>query len=312
MFAFYTDQFVLPLPDGHRFPMEKYKLLRLALEKSEESLVFHQPRPATRGELAFAHSPSYMSSVFDGSLSDAQQKSIGFPWSPAMVERSLRSVGATIEASFAALQYGGAVNLAGGTHHAKHASGGGFCVFNDLATAARVIQAHCLARSQPEPRILVIDLDVHQGDGTAEICSGDPTIFTFSIHGRSNYPFEKAMSDLDIALPDGTMDMEYLEALREGLTLVSDQFQPDFIYYVAGHDAHLEDRLGRLALSDDGILDRNQMVLDFACRFGCPVVMSMAGGYFPDLDHLVQLQTRTICQLSRWVELNFSKGSHHT
>lgn len=305
MFAYYTDEFVLPLPAGHRFPMEKYRLLRESLENSSRNIEFKVPRAATRGELAFAHCPHYVSAVFDGQLSESQQKAIGFPWSVAMVERSARSVGATIESAFAAMQYGGAVNLAGGTHHAKHACGGGFCVFNDQAVAARVIQAQCLARGKAEPSVLIVDLDVHQGDGTAEICTGDASIFTFSIHGGANYPFEKAQSDLDISLEDQTGDAAYLSALVEGLEAVAARFRPDLIFYVAGHDAHLEDRLGRLALTDSGIRDRNRVVFDFASSFGCPVVMSMAGGYFRDLDYLVRLQTDSICQLAEWVELNF-------
>ncbi|MDX1668069.1 MAG: histone deacetylase [Limnobacter sp.] len=302
MDVFYTDQFVLPLPKGHRFPMQKYSMLRQSLQNSAAGLRFHEPRPCSRGELALAHCPHYVENVHTGQLSCAQQKLIGFPWSEAMVERSLRSVGATLEAVFAAVQNGASVNLAGGTHHAKKASGAGFCVFNDQAVAARAYQAHALASGGKEPKVLVVDLDVHQGDGTAEICRSDDSIFTFSMHGQSNFPFEKETSDLDIELASGTGDEEYLQKLNAALEAIAHRFTPDLILYVAGHDSHESDRLGRLALTDQGMVERNRVVFNFASRFSCPIAMSMAGGYFPDLQHLVEVQTSTILQLLNWVE----------
>jgi acetoin utilization deacetylase AcuC-like enzyme len=312
MFAFYTDEFVLPLPESHRFPMEKYALLRSELAKTRKDIHFQVPRAATRSELALAHCPDYIAAVYEGTLSDTQQKDIGFPWSKAMVERSARSVGATIEAAFVAMRHGGAVNLAGGTHHAKYAKGGGFCVFNDQAVSARALQAHCLSQGLKEPQVLIIDLDVHQGDGTAQICAGDPSIFTFSIHGRSNYPFQKEASNLDIDLPDGTKDQDYLEALAQGLSEVSLEFTPDMVFYVAGHDVHQADRLGRLSLSDQGVCERNRMVFEFASKHRCPVVMTMAGGYFADLEHLVRLQVNTISEMAMWLELNFKAHINHS
>lgn len=204
--AFYTDEFVLPLPTGHRFPMEKYRILRDKVSASCCSVRLVVPDAATGGQLALAHCPSYVYRIECGKISDSEQKEIGFPWSERMVERSLRSVGATVAACRSALQHGASVNLAGGTHHAMRDKGGGFCVFNDLAVAARVYQTDRIALAGPlegriSPKVLVIDLDVHQGDGTASILSGDPSVFTFSMHGEKNYPFKKCQSDLDIGLP---------------------------------------------------------------------------------------------------------------
>lgn len=280
--------------------MEKYAMLRNCLSHMSSELVFREPRPATRGELAFAHSPVYVEQVFSGNLSAEQQKAIGFPWSMAMVERSVRSVGASIEAANMALQHGASVNLAGGTHHAAHDVGGGFCVFNDIVVAARVIQAQALAAKMPEPRVLVIDLDVHQGDGTARITASDNSIFTFSMHGEANYPFSKAVSDLDVALPTGSGDASYLSALEQALAKISSRFKADFIFYLAGLDVHEADRLGRLSLSDAAIAQRDELVLSFAASRKLPVAMAMGGGYFPDLNHLVKLQAETVLRLQKY------------
>ncbi|HEX4878377.1 MAG TPA: histone deacetylase [Limnobacter sp.] len=298
--AFYTDEFVLPLPAGHRFPMQKYRMLRDKVHQTLPTVRLEVPPPATDGQLALAHCPHYIARVVEGSLSADEQKAIGFPWSVRMVERSRRSVGATIAAVRSALQHGASVNLAGGTHHAMHASGAGFCVFNDLAVAARVFQTDALAkgaRAGQLPKVLVLDLDVHQGDGTAQITSADPSVFTLSLHGEHNFPFQKMRSDLDVALPTGTGDEDYMEALTRALQTVTNRFEPDLMLYVAGLDAHQSDRLGKLSLSDQGIEGRDRLVLDWAMRRRLPVVATMAGGYFPDLEHLTALQCGVVGRL---------------
>ena len=305
--AFYTDEFVLPLPSGHRFPMEKYRILRNKVAQGLGSVCLAVPPAATLGQLALAHCPNYIRKVESGDLSPQEQRDIGFPWSPLMVERSLRSVGATVAGVRSALQHGASVNLAGGTHHAKRQQGGGFCVFNDLAVAARVFQTDRIAQLNQQgeqgvfrapTRVLVVDLDVHQGDGTAEILENDASIFTFSMHGERNYPFQKAVSDLDIALPDGTGDELYLGTLQRALVDIEQRFKPDLLLYVAGLDAHADDRLGKLSLTDAGIKQRDEIVLDWASRFNLPVVAVMAGGYFPDLEHLTDLQFDVVGRLA--------------
>lgn len=303
--VYYTDEFVLPLPAGHRFPMEKYRILRNKVIASPCSVNLLVPPAATAGQLALAHCTNYVQRIERGEVSSAEQREIGFPWSELMVERSLRSVGATVAAARSALQHGASVNLAGGTHHAKRDRGGGFCVFNDLAVAARVYQTDMLcsvkvAGKAPYPKVLVIDLDVHQGDGTADILAADPSIFTFSMHGEKNYPFTKSRSDLDIALPDGTGDSEYLNMLQNALDRIDQQFQPNIVFYVAGLDAHKADRLGKLALTDEGIETRDMVVLEWAAKHNLPVAAVMAGGYFPDLEHLTNLQLGVVERLAKY------------
>ncbi|MDO9071878.1 MAG: histone deacetylase, partial [Rubrivivax sp.] len=225
MLAFHSDQFVLPLPAGHSFPMSKYRLLRAAVEASMAGVRMTEAEAASDGELALAHEPGWIGAVAEGTLTTAQQREIGFPWSERMVERSRRSVGATIAAARAALfdGEGVAANLAGGTHHAYAHKGSGYCVFNDVAVAARLMQAEWHRRGQDKPggqrllRVLVIDLDVHQGNGTAAIFRDDPSVFTLSLHGARNFPFRKEASDLDVDLPDGCGDAEYLAALDNAL-----------------------------------------------------------------------------------------------
>src|SRR5690349_12727758 len=244
MQAFHSDHFVLPLPEGHRFPMGKYRLLREAIAAELPEVRLTEAAPASDGELALVHTPVYIDAVSAGLLSAAQQREIGFPWSPQMVERSRRSVGATIAAARAALDDGVSANLAGGTHHAFADRGEGFCVFNDVAVGIRVLQ-----RDRHAGRVAVVDLDVHQGNGTAAIFAGDDSVFTFSMHGEKNFPFKKETSDLDVALPDGTGDEDYLAALRLHLAAILDRHQPDFVFYLAGADPFEGDRLGRLKLT---------------------------------------------------------------
>ena len=299
--AFYTDEFVLPLPAGHRFPMEKYRILRDKVALSNREIRLSVPPAATVGQLALAHCPVYVQRIETGEVSANEQRDIGFPWSKAMVERSLRSVGATVAAVRSAMQHGASVNLAGGTHHAKRDRGGGFCVFNDLAVAARVYQTDWIANAgRLGPKVLVIDLDVHQGDGTAEILATDPTVFTFSMHGAKNYPFTKSVSDLDVALPDGIDDDGYLKELDSALSHIGSLFSPNLILYVAGLDVHQADRLGKLSLSDSGIERRDKLVLDWAAERCLPVVAVMAGGYFPDLEHLTNLQLGVVERLAEY------------
>ncbi|WP_298831282.1 histone deacetylase [uncultured Piscinibacter sp.] len=311
MQAFHSDHFVLPLPPGHRFPMPKYRLLRECLE-GEPGIRMRPAEPASEGELALAHDPSYINAVFEGTLPAAMQREIGFPWSERMVERSRRSVGATIAAARAALAEGVAANLAGGTHHASADKGGGFCVFNDAAVAARLMQAewHRSRRSSGAGglRIAVIDLDVHQGNGTASIFRDDPTVFTLSLHGAKNFPFRKEASDLDVELPDGCTDGPYLAALDAALEELWARHRavlPGLVFYLAGADPHEGDRLGRLKLSAAGLAERDRRVLA-ACRARrIPVALSMAGGYGHDIGVTVAIQQRTLQEaLASWRQWN--------
>ena len=294
MRAFYSDQFVLPLPAGHRFPMAKYRLLRdrLAAELPQVELAVAQP--ASDGELALVHQPRYIQDVVQGRLSPQAQKDIGFPWTPEMVERSRRSVGATVMAARAALLGEGlAANLAGGTHHAYADKGSGFCVFNDAAVAARLMQAEW-SRSHTQPlHVAIIDLDVHQGNGTARIFANDPQVFTLSLHGARNFPFAKETSDLDLELPDGCTDDAYLEALDQALAQLDSRFEPSLVLYLAGADPHEGDRLGRLSLSFDGLEARDLRVFDWAWQRRIPLAFSMAGGYGHEMNDTVQAQVNT-------------------
>jgi acetoin utilization deacetylase AcuC-like enzyme len=249
-----------------------------------------EPPPATDDELARAHDLEYVRRVASGALSAAEQRAIGFPWSEAMVERSRRSAGATIAAARAALADGVAVNLAGGTHHAHRDRGEGYCVFNDAAVATKAIQAEA---GRPL-RVAIVDLDVHQGNGTAAILRGDPTTFTLSLHGENNFPFRKAQGDLDYGLPDGTGDAEYLRALDDALERMVARFEPQLLVYLAGADAHEGDRLGRLALTTAGLAARDARVFDLAFALGVPIVVAMAGGYGRDIDVTVDVHFNTV------------------
>jgi acetoin utilization deacetylase AcuC-like enzyme len=291
MKVFYTDRYVLPLPPGHRFPMAKYALLRARVEAAglagRDGLA--EPHAATDAELLRAHDADWVRRVTDGALTPAEAKRIGFPWSPAMVERSRRSAGATLEACRAALADGVGVNLAGGTHHAFRDRGEGFCVFNDAAVAALAMQAEGRAR-----RVLVIDCDVHQGNGTASILAHDPTVFTFSIHGARNFPFTKETSDLDIELSDGTGDEVYLAHLESGLHRALSASQPDLAIYLAGADPYVGDRLGRLALTAAGLAARDRFVFETLRDAGVPVAVAMAGGYAEPVEATVDLHFETV------------------
>jgi acetoin utilization deacetylase AcuC-like enzyme len=308
MQAFYATHFVLQLPEGHRFPMQKYRLLRERVEGELPGIRLDQALPASEGELALAHTPHYIAAVLQGHLSDAQQREIGFPWSDRMAERACRSVGATIQAARAALKHGVAANMAGGTHHASADKGGGYCVFNDVAVAARLMQAEAHRLHRRLLRVAVIDLDVHQGNGTAAIFRDDPTVFTLSLHGEKNFPFRKEASDLDVNLPDGCGDTQYLAALDTALDELWARHRdgpPGLIFFLAGADPHENDRLGRLKLSTEGLAERDRRVLAAARERRIPVALSMAGGYGRDIDATVQIQVNTLsAALDSWQRWN--------
>ena len=315
MIAFYTDSFVLPLPEGHRFPMVKYRRLRErcvaegVLGDGELCL----PEAASWEELALVHGGEYLDRVRTGGLTPAEQRRIGFPWSLEMVERSRRSVGGTIGAARKALGEGGgsgwgvavnrseaevdgrrsgwgvAVNLAGGTHHAYPDHGEGFCVFNDAAVAVRVHQ-----RAGRIARALVVDCDVHQGNGTAAVFRTDPTVFTFSIHGARNFPFRKVPSALDIALPDGAGDETFLAALDLHLPHLLEDFAPDLVVYLSGADPFGDDRFGRLSLTKAGLAARDRLVLGLCRDRRTPTAVVMAGGYARDTEDTVDIHLATV------------------
>ncbi len=291
MEGFYCDRFVLPLPPEHRFPMAKYRLLREAVE--EKGLFapgrLRVPAAATDGELLRAHQPGYLRRVVDGALEPAEIRRIGFPWSSELVERSRRSVGGTIGACRSALEHGRGANLAGGTHHAFADRGEGYCVFNDVAVALRAAQSDGSIR-----RAVVLDCDVHQGNGTASIFRADPSVFTFSIHGRRNFPFHKEESDLDVELDDGIGDDAYLEALEAGVTRALSAARADLAVYVAGADPFHRDRLGRLALTRRGLAERDRRVFEECDRRGLPVAVVMAGGYAEPVTEIVRIHLETL------------------
>ncbi len=297
--AFHSDTYVLPLPPGHSFPMGKYRLLRETAEASLPALRVREAQPASEGELALAHDPAWIAAVFEGTTTPAQQREIGFPWSERMVERSRRSVGATIAAARSALLEGEGVaaNLAGGTHHAYAHKGSGYCVFNDVAVAARLMQAEWHRHHRRLLRVLVVDLDVHQGNGTASIFRDDPTVFTLSLHGAKNFPFRKEASDLDVELPDGCTDTPYLAALDAALAQAFErhgEHPPGLAFFLAGADPHEGDRLGRLKLSHAGLAERDRRVLAALRERGIPVAISMAGGYGRDIADTVAVHHRTL------------------
>ena len=288
---FYTDHFALPLPDGHRFPIEKYALLRQRIVgegiAAADALVV--PEPATDRELLRIHEKGYFERVLRGELTDRELRRIGLPWSLSLVERSRRSCGATIQACREALKDGVAVNLAGGTHHAFPDRGEGFCVFNDCAVAARAMQVEGLAQ-----RIVIIDCDVHQGNATAAIFKGNATIFTFSIHGGKNFPFHKEQSDLDIPLEDGTDDVSYLTALEPGLHSALEKSESDLAIYIAGADPYSKDQYGRFRLSKAGLGERDAMVFQHCRDKGLPVAVAMGGGYAPGINDIVDIHLQTV------------------
>jgi acetoin utilization deacetylase AcuC-like enzyme len=305
MQAFHSDHFTLQLPAGHSFPMGKYRLLREAVERDMPGICLREAPPASDGELALVHAPVYVAAVAEGLLSSTQQREIGFPWSLRMAERARRSVGATIAAARTALAEGVAANLAGGTHHAFADRGSGYCVFNDVAVAARLMQAEWHRHHRRLLRVLVIDLDVHQGNGTAAIFRDDPTVFTLSLHGARNFPARKETSDMDVELPDGCGDADYLLALDQALAQAwrhHGDAPPALAFYLAGADPHENDRLGRLKLSFDGLAERDRRVFGALRERGIAAAVSMAGGYGRQIDSTVAVHRRTLLEAQHsWV-----------
>ena len=268
--------------------MEKYSQLRDLVSKLEGLELVEAPA-VTDTQILYAHDPSYLIKILSGNLSAKEQQEIGFPWSEKMVERSRRSAGATLAAAKAALNEGLAANLAGGTHHAYRDRGSGFCVFNDSAITAKALQKEI----HQKLKVAIIDLDVHQGNGTASILQNDQSIFTLSIHGENNFPFTKERSDLDIGLPNGCQDDDYLSALNQGLEKL-DVFKPNFIIYLAGADPHEGDRLGKLSISKDGMCQRDQYVFQYSLDRQIPTAFSMAGGYGREIQSTVDIHFQTI------------------
>lgn len=292
MRLFPSDRYPLPLPEGHRFPAAKYGLLRRRLEAhaaAGAALEFVEPHAATDEELLRVHDRAYVGRVLAGTLSRDEVRRLGFPWSPELVERSLRSTGAAVDAAAAALEDGRAGSLAGGTHHAGPDWAEGFCVFNDTAVAAREMQARGLVR-----RVLILDCDVHQGNGTAAIFAGDRDVFTASIHGARNFPLRKVPGSLDVPLDDGIGDDAYLAALAAALEASFARSRPELVLYIAGADPFAGDRLGRLRLTKAGLLARDRMVLAAAKAAGAPVAIVCGGGYCDDLESIVDIHAATM------------------
>lgn len=279
-----------PLPEGHRFPMEKYELLpkQLLHEGTCTAENFFEPAPALDEDILRVHTVNYLRSLKELTIDARAIRKTGFPLSQILVDREIIIAGGTIEASKYALQYGIAMNIAGGTHHAYSGHGEAFCLLNDQAIAARFLQHNNLTK-----KILIVDLDVHQGNGTAEIFKDDGSVFTFSMHGKNNYPFRKERSNLDIPLPDGIGDVEYLKFLKETLPHLIEQQQPDFIFYLSGVDIISSDKLGKLGCSIDGCRERDRYVLQLCCDQNIPVQVSMGGGYSPDIKTIIEAHANT-------------------
>jgi len=311
MKVFYSDHFVLPLPEDHRFPMVKYSMLRERVAQDGicgpgELLT---PRAVTDEEILRAHAPDYLGRVVSGTLTDKEMRRIGFPWSEKMVERSRRASGGTLGACIAALDEGFAANLAGGTHHAFSDRGEGYCVLNDSAIAARAVQAAGLVK-----RLVIIDTDVHQGNGTAEILQGDPSVFTYSIHGAKNFPFHKEESDLDAPLHDGAGDTEFLATLEENLEAALDAADAGLAIYLAGADPFEGDRLGRLSVTKSGLAERDRIVLEACRKRAVPVAITMAGGYANEVEDTVDVHFQSIRRAAGLLERDAheSKGARQT
>ncbi len=324
--VFYTDHFVLPLPEGHRFPMQKYSLLREAVQTYAPNSLEEAPA-AQNEDLLLAHDAAYVERMSSGTLTATEIRQIGFPWSPQMAERARRSAGATMAAAKASVAERCAINLAGGTHHSFADHGEGFCCYNDAAVAARALQRNHqtpfalsesvlrklringrfdLSPSNASPmaqrerggndsfRVLICDLDVHQGNGTASIFRDDASVFTFSMHGARNYPVKKVTSDLDIELQDGCDDATYLYALEHHLPQIIKDFRPHAMIYLAGADPYEGDRLGRLKLTKTGLATRDRFVLELARDNAIPITVTMAGGYAHNVADIVDIHFNTV------------------
>ena len=279
-----------PLPPQHRFPIDKYE--RLAERVVADGIVplahVHEAEAVDWEELAAVHDCGLLSRIREGCLTAREEKALGLPWSPALVERARRSVGGTVAAAYHALDRTVALNLGGGTHHAGRDFARGYCLFNDVAVALSALRFDGEAE-----RAIVVDCDVHQGDGTAQIFAGDPRTFTLSLHGARNYPFSRVPSDLDVDIASGTGDARYLRALGEALDFALERARPDFAFYLAGADPWEGDRLGRLALSKQGLRARDELVLDRLTAAGAPVCVVLAGGYAEDVRDTVDINAAT-------------------
>lgn len=287
MQAFAHDVYTYPLPAGHRFPLGKYRLVREGAEAA--GIAVEDARGATDEELGRAHDAGYLARIGRGDLARREVLALGLPWSLELVERARRSVGATLTAAETALADGVAANVGGGTHHAFADSGRGFCVFNDVVVATRALrQAGRVAR------VLVVDLDVHQGDGTHAAFLDDPETFTFSVNGFRNYPFRRVPGDLELDLPDGTEDERYLDAVARLLPQALARSRPEICFYLAGADPYAGDRLGRLALTRDGLAQRDALVRDAFARAGAPVCLTLAGGYADPIEDTVAINVETL------------------
>ncbi len=293
MRAFTSDTFVLPLPERHRFPMAKYRRLRERVE-AELPVRLLPAQPVDRDQLALVHEEAFLDRVFAGTMSDKEVRVLGFPQIPELVWREQHSSGGTLCAARAALEDGASANLAGGTHHAGPARAQGYCLFNDAAVTLKVLRREGRIR-----RGLVVDLDVHQGNGTAECLADDASLFTFSVHGAKNFPFVKAASDLDVPLPDGVADEAYLEAVQDGLFTAIDAARPDLVVFNAGVDVFEADRLGRMAVSAAGVGQRDAWVFSTCRERGIPVAVTMGGGYADDVERIVDLHLNTIRTAAR-------------
>ena len=285
------DRFGIPLPDGHRFPITKYARLRERVEALGLATV-DVPEAAPWEDLARVHGAAYLERVRTGKLGVREIRGLGLPWSPQLVERGRRSSWGTVEAARDALRDGYGMNLGGGTHHAGPDAGRGFCLFNDVVLAVRVLRA-----GGDLSRVLVVDCDVHQGDGTAQLCADDPETFTLSVHGAANYPFHRATSDLDVDLPTGTGDGEYLDRLERGLHEAVPVARPDLVVFLAGADPWEGDALGRLAVTKAGLQARDALVMDTADAIGAPLCVTLAGGYAPDVADTVEINLATVTAL---------------
>ena len=287
---FYSPYYYAEIGEGHVFPIRKFELVRDLLVKEGTLLPNEivEPLPAKVEDLHLVHTEDYISRLVDGTLTTKEIRKLGLPWSQSLVRRSFHAISGTIEAAKYAIESGVSSNLAGGTHHAFPDRGEGFCVLNDVAVAIRVLQREKLAE-----RFLIVDCDVHQGNGTAFIFKDDPSVFTFSMHGAKNYPLHKENSTLDIELPDKTGDVEFLETLEQALPRVI-LHQPDIIFYLGGADPFEKDKLGRLSLTKEGLMERDEMVLQFAKEHHTPIVTTMSGGYALDIIDTVEIHANTI------------------
>jgi len=292
--AWSSSRFSVALPAGHRFPIAKYQAVRdgVVARGLLPADAVHEPDRVERTALALVHTAEYVASIEDGTLPEPAVRRLGFPWGPGLRERAFRTVQGTVEAARDALATGAGINLAGGTHHAFAERGEGFCVFNDIAVATRVLQREGQLR-----RVAVVDLDVHQGNGTARLFAGDEDVHTFSMHGERNYPFHREQSRLDVELPDGTGDDTYLATLDRHLDEVLDAAAPELVFYLAGADPFAGDRFGRLALSLEGLRARDRRVLGACARRGVPVAVTLAGGYAERMEDIVTIHANTVEEL---------------